>query len=269
MIDALKKHLEGTPAGGQLNRLREYLQRLLLQGIDETGYRKTLVFTGGTALRIVYGIRRFSEDLDFSLAISKGFEANKLASGLKRALDKRGLSVGIHQFKTVKTVASFFVRFEGLLYALDLTPNKDQKLSIKVEIDQNPPHGGVIEETLLQDPSMFLTNHFDLSSLFATKLHAVLFRPYTKGRDYYDLHYYLGKKVKPNFKLFQNAARQTHLERKFPTVAALTSALRLKIESLHDEKLLQDIRPFLEDSTEARYMSKTLLLKALEQNPLD
>lgn len=59
MIDPIRKHLETLPSHQRLNGLREYLQRLLLQGIDDGGYRKKLAFTGGTALRIIYGTARF------------------------------------------------------------------------------------------------------------------------------------------------------------------------------------------------------------------
>jgi predicted nucleotidyltransferase component of viral defense system len=266
MMDALRDHLVALPAHQRLNGAREYLQRLLLQVIDQEEFRKGLAFTGGTALHIVYGTRRFSEDLDFSLVQPDGYDTSALSRAMNKRLYQQGLKPEIGNLKEEKTVASFFIRFVDLLYPLKLSPNKDQKLTIKVEVDKRPPAGGEIEETLIQEPLFFLTNHFTLPSLFATKIHAILFRRYTKGRDYYDLLFYLGKKIRPNLKLFQNAAAQTHPDLEFPTLTSVRDALRRKIEALDEKRVIADVEPFLSDPVEARYLRKDILLKTLDQN---
>ncbi len=266
MMDPLRDYLQDLPVHQRLNGAREYLQRLILQALDQDGMRKALSFTGGTALHIIYGTRRFSEDLDFSLLNPKGYDAVRLSQSLNRQLNQFGLSPEIHQLKIEKNVTSFFIRFSDLLYPLQLSPNKNQKLSIKIEVDKRPPRGGDVEETLIQNPFLFLTTHYSLSSLFSTKLHTILFRKYTKGRDFYDLLYYLGHGIRPKLALFQNAARQTHPELKFPSLASVQEVLRARIEKLDEKQVLRDIEPFLLDPAESRYLRKDILLKTLAQN---
>ncbi len=206
--------------------------------------------------------------MDFSLVDSKGYSTATLSQLLKRHAKRLGLQAGVFKLSDEKTVGSFFLRFEELLHPLGLTLNRSQKLSIKMEVDKRPPAGGDIEETLLQEPMMFLTNHYTLSSLFSTKLHAILFRPYVKGRDYFDLLYYLGKKMRPKLSYFQNAAKQTHPELKFPDMASVHQALRHKLENLDEGKVRRDVEPFLLEPTQGRYLTKAILLKALEKSGL-
>ena len=76
-------------------------------------------------------------------------------------------------------------------------------------MDTNPPKGGRTAETPLNKTYIFSVRHFDLPSMLATKLHACFYRKYTKGRDFYDLVWYLGRKVFPNLELLNNAIQQT------------------------------------------------------------
>jgi predicted nucleotidyltransferase component of viral defense system len=265
MIDVLRAHLAGVAADQRFNALREYLQRLVLQALDDASYRKNLAFVGGTALRIIYGTPRFSEDLDFSLLQPQGYDTARLNQRLLRDLERRGLPVDSSPVKDEKTVASFFIRFRDLLAPLKLAAAEGQKLSIKLEVDKRPPAGAHVEETLLPEPVICLVNHYDLPSMFATKLHAFLFRRYDKGRDYYDVFYFLGKKVQPSLNLFQNAVRQTHPEMQFPDLAALWEAVAKKAESLDEKQALKDVRPFLLNAADERFITKAYLLKAIDQ----
>jgi predicted nucleotidyltransferase component of viral defense system len=266
MMDSLRDALQVLPAHQRVNGAREYLQRLILQALDQEGIRKQLSFTGGTALHLIYGTQRFSEDMDFSLIDSKRYRTQHVSESLQRRLRQSGFQPEIWNFKDAKTVASFSVRFADLLYPLKLSPNKTQKLSIKFEVDKRPPAGGDVEETLIQEPFLFLSTHFTLPSLFATKLHAILFRGYTKGRDYYDLLFYLGKKIRPKLELFQNAVKQTHPERKFPSLEAVAEALRKNLKTVDENAIRRDVEPFLLDPGQARYLRKEILLKTLAQN---
>ncbi len=189
--------------------LAEFLQHMILQSIYKNGFFNHLVFTGGTALRILYRISRFSEDLDFSLSKRKGFKFKSLLEKIKKDLELQRFPFDFYP-KEEKTIAHADLRFSGLLQEFSLSPLKDQKLTVKLEIDTHPPAGGNQEIALVPEPISYTVSVYDLPSLFATKLHAIFFRGYTKGRDYYDLLWYLGKRVKPNFKLLNNAIRQTH-----------------------------------------------------------
>ncbi len=266
MIDAIRDYLSSLPAPQRFNELREYLQWMVLQVLDERGHRTDLIFTGGTCLRVVYGIARFSEDLDFSLAKNNHWDMGKVRVDLVTHLRRRGITVETSDVTDKgRAIGSFWIRFPNLLFPLGLSPQRTQKLSLKFEVDQNPPEGGIVEEFFRQDPLPFLVNHYDLPSLFATKVHALLFRGFDKGRDYYDLLFFLGRKVKPNLKLFQNAVRQTHPHLLFRTPGSLWSAIREKIESMDQPLILRDLRPFLLRPEEERFLTKPLMLKALTQ----
>ncbi|MBI3590085.1 MAG: nucleotidyl transferase AbiEii/AbiGii toxin family protein [Candidatus Melainabacteria bacterium] len=188
--------------------LTEFLQHLVLQSLYRQNAFKYLTFTGGTALRLLYKTGRFSEDLDFSQTGKSDIKLKTLISKIQNDL----LLLGIHfeaYTKDEKVVFKSDFRFPEILKELNLSPLKEQKLTIKFEVDKNPPKGGNKEILLVTSPVSYSVSVFDLPSLFATKLHAIFYRKYTKGRDYYDLIWYLGRQVKPNFKLLNNAIKQT------------------------------------------------------------
>src|SRR5262245_17145223 len=99
MNDVLRHYLDAFPAHQKMNGLRKYFQRLIVAAIDDAGYRKKIVFTGGTALHLVYGTRRYSEDMDFSLADSKGYETQTMARKLFDHMSRRGLQAELYQLK--------------------------------------------------------------------------------------------------------------------------------------------------------------------------
>jgi predicted nucleotidyltransferase component of viral defense system len=254
MIDALKKMLDetGKDRSTRIHLLREYLQLLILKLIDEKKYGDSLAFMGGTALRILHHIKRYSEDLDFSFIASKN--KNKIDTCFEKLVgDLRKHSFQIEFKKNVgKTVALLDIKFDGLLYALDLSPLKTQRLSIKVRVDQNPPKGFVCKKTILEQDGLFSVSSFDLPTLMAGKLHAFLFRPYTKGRDYYDLLWFFTKKIEPNFTYLNHAAKQTQAHAVHFDLKTLEQTLIEKIQKTNFKDVLRDVEPFLMVPAEAR-----------------
>jgi predicted nucleotidyltransferase component of viral defense system len=265
MIETIRAHLAAFPMDQQRNAAREYVQRLVLQALDDAGYRRNLAFTGGTCLRIVYGVRRYSEDLDFSLHEKTNYDTKTMSASVLTRLSRFGFTAEAGKVKDEKTVASFFIQLIGFLQALGLSPIRDEKLSVKVEVDKNPPAGGTIEEFLAPEPVPFFVNHFDLASLFATKLHALLFRRYEKGRDYYDLFYFLGRRTIPSLKLFQAAVKQTHPNLSFPTLSSVKDAMEKKLSSMDEKHVWSDVGSFLSDLSEERFLKEAALMKALDQ----
>ncbi|MBI3291838.1 MAG: nucleotidyl transferase AbiEii/AbiGii toxin family protein [Elusimicrobia bacterium] len=267
MNDHLKDYLMPRSLAQRPLYLREYLQWLILKSLDERGWRDRLAFVGGTALRLIYHTGRFSEDLDFSLVHRGGYDTRQVAQQLQTDLTRWGLAVEVTTLRDRTTVGSFFLRFPGLLYTLGLTHEPTQKLSIKVEVDTHPPEGWGLDEYLFQDPLLFVVTHFDLASLFATKLHAFLYRGFNKGRDYYDLLFFLNKQVPPNSRLFQNAVRQTHPTERYPAPATLFAVVRRKLEQMDDRAIQREVHPFLLQPDDIRYLRAEILLKALAQFP--
>lgn len=264
MIDDIKNYLNEFPENQRLNLLREYLQNIILKIISDLGYKNNITFTGGTALRIIYKINRFSEDLDFSLTQKKGYIFNEFLDKLKASLEKYSLEFEFNKIKN-KTVNSFFIRFIDLLYPLNLTNQKDQKFSIKIDIDTNPPADADITEYIYYERFYYIINHFTLESLFALKLHALLFRKYIKGRDYYDLVFFLNKKVLPKFKLFKNAVKQTNPESKFVNLNEVFIKLKKRIDNLNYESVVNDIRPFLLKFEEIELLKKKNIILFFNQ----
>jgi predicted nucleotidyltransferase component of viral defense system len=242
----------------KLNVLREYLQNEILFLMQQTGFGSDLYFVGGTALRFLYKIKRYSEDLDFSAG--EGWQrkdVGRYAVRLQNALVKAGYSLDA-PVKDEKTVQRVFVRFKDVLFEAGLSDRREQNLSINIEIDANPPAGWVEEKTIINIHMPVLIRHYDKPSVFAAKCAAFLTRPYTKGRDAYDLFWLRSKwkDLRPNFELLNNALRQ---KIKKPEIVAENNWLEVmatKAAKLNWRTVEQDVAPFLEDLREAATLTK-------------
>lgn len=247
------------------NLVREYLQKYLLYILYKKKIYKNLVFCGGTALRFLYKMRRFSEDLDFSLSYKgKGYNFEDLLKMVKSEFLLTGYNLEI-KYSTDTNVHNAFLKYSGLLFEYGITPHRDEKLSIKIEIDINPPLGGKEEVTLYQSIFMTYILHYDLPSLFAGKLHALLCRDYTKGRDWYDLLWYLTnfKGLEPNFTMLNNAISQASQESSKITTQTWKVKLKEAIEAFDIDKAKEDVYRFLEDYSEIELLTKENLFKLL------
>jgi len=238
----------GEAKGEKLHVLREYVQNYILFLMQKLGMSSSLYFVGGTALRFLYRIRRYSEDLDFSAA--EDWNASDLSIFIKKItnqLEKSGYSCTIN-IKERHGVQKAVIGFIGLLYEAGLTHRKEQKLNIHLEIDLNPPQGWIGTKTIIDLYLPVVLQHYDLASLFAGKCHAVLMRVYTKGRDIYDLFWYRTKykDLLPNFELLNNALQQTQKGFIKVTPGNWLEILAQRIRSLKWKTLEDDVLPFLE-----------------------
>ena len=246
-------------AGAQkLNILREYLQNEVLFLMQKTGFSDSLYFVGGTALRFLYKIKRFSEDLDFSAGDkwqSKDLEAH--AAKLQKELIKAGYEVDL-PVKDEKTVQRVFLRFKGLPYEAGLSGRKGQNLSVHIEIDANPPAGWHEERTIVNIHMPVLIRHYDKPSAFASKLAAFLTRPYTKGRDLYDLFWLRSKwkELRPNFELLNNALAQKMKTLRPVDETNWLETIATMAAKLNWKAVVGDARPFLEDPREVATLTK-------------
>ena len=263
MIEYLKQQIASESTGEKkVNRLREVLQLFCLKMFHDKGYYSKMVFVGGTALRVIYDTRRFSEDLDFSVTEVKGYDFSEMISALTREFKLVGLEMASKP-KTVKTVHSSMLKFPGLLKEMGLSALASQILSIKIDVDSNPPKGGRVESTLINKLYTFTIAHYDLSSLYATKLHACLFRTYTKGRDFYDLVWYLGKKIIPNYALLNNAITQTQGTHPDLGPANIKDYLLKNLETVDFAAIKKDVERFLEDKNELALLNADVISKGI------
>ncbi|UCD85475.1 MAG: nucleotidyl transferase AbiEii/AbiGii toxin family protein [Deltaproteobacteria bacterium] len=265
MKDILLKKLKGFASNEErYNFTREFLQELILLILDRKGYFRNLAFVGGTALRIIYDMPRFSEDLDFSLINKRGFSFPALLKTIKRELEMTGYSVEEVKSKG-KTVIGEFIRFKGLLSELGLSKNKNEKLFVKLEIDSNPPGKFETEIIMVNRNFLYKVQCYKTDSLFANKLHAVLFRKYEKGRDYYDLLWFLTRKTAINYDLLSSAAAQTEKKHIAINADTLRGLLVTRLNQVDFGRLLSEVRPFLERKEESEYFKKEYFLKAVEK----
>ncbi len=183
--------------------LTEYLQSEVLFVLYGMEFGKFLTFMGGTSLRFVYGIERFSEDLDFEL-IKKKLDYKKLALSLEKELEKLGFTVET-RIKKTPNIFIIFVKFSGSIYQVGLSPFPDQKIKIKFKIDPNPPKKIIYtNEKISAYGKTFNVITNTLSTIFAQKIIAIKMRPYQKGRDFYDLIWLLAQKnLEPNYALLR------------------------------------------------------------------
>ncbi|MFH1259644.1 MAG: nucleotidyl transferase AbiEii/AbiGii toxin family protein [Elusimicrobiota bacterium] len=269
MKDYLQRIInKNSSAQNNLNKIREYLQENFLYILYKKKFYTDLVFCGGTALRFLYKLKRFSEDLDFSLSIhAKNFDFLSLLKTVKNELIASGYNVEI-KYSSAKNVNNAFLRFPKLLFEYNLSPHKEEKLSIKVEIDTNPPAGGQEEVSVYNGSYMFYLNHYNLESLFAGKIHALLSRKYTKGRDWYDLLWYRTKfkELEPNFVLLNAALEQTHPKHPEINKNNWKKEIIKVVENLDVKKIKNDVYRFLETPEEQELLTKESFFTILIEN---
>lgn len=239
------------------NILREYLQARMLQALQERGAFLSWAFLGGTALRFLFGLPRFSEDLDFSLLPTGGaIDFRKIMSNIERVFVAENYTVEI-KLNDRKAVHSAFIRFPGLLHEMGMSPRRAETVSIKIDLDTNPPDGAHIETTLVRRHVTLNISHYDKASLLAGKLHAILSRPWLKGRDVYDLIWYLADRTwpEPNLILLNKSLEQTGWDGSPLTKSSWRKSVLGRLKRADWKNTLEDVRPFLERDTDAALMT--------------
>jgi len=243
------------------NVVREYLQARILETLQRAGATGPLAFHGGTALRFLYGNPRYSEDLDFALEQSRErYDFRAYLRAIQTDLTSEGYAVTL-KVNDRKIVHSAFVRFLGLPHELGLSPHRDEALAVKIEVDTHPPAGAGLTTTVIRRYVTLHLQHHDRASLLAGKLHAILQRPYLKGRDLYDLLWYLGDPdwPPPNLALLNNALRQTDWAEPPLTATTWRAAVRERLQSADWKQVVDDVRPFLGPGADASLLTPETL----------
>jgi len=199
----------------ELTAIREITQELILFALSTSDFFSYATFQGGTCLRIVHGLGRFSEDMDFILKKpDTNFSWQQYLTLIDTTLEQFGYSVELqdksHRDNTVKKA---FIKDDSIVKVLRLAyANRlgtQRKIRIKLEIDSNPPGGGEFESAFIGFPAPSSITVETLPTLFAGKSHALLCRTYEKGRDWYDFLWYLGNKTPVNYRRLSAALNQT------------------------------------------------------------
>lgn len=254
------------------NAIKEALQEVVLAGLSKTDFFTHAAFYGGSALRIFYGIDRFSEDLDFSLLISdESFNLDKYLKEISEIVKSLGLDFEVSKKeKTSKSnIDSAFIKGNTKEILLYIYPNSDdfkninhnEKITIKFEVDVNPPLYANTEIKYRLLPFPYQVRVYDLSSLFAGKIHAILARSWKeriKGRDLYDYIYYLSLQTKVNLRHLEARLKQTNTIARdvMLTRDLLLEILEERFSSIDYENAKRDVAPFIKDKANLELWSK-------------
>ena len=236
---------------------KEIMQEVVLCGLARSGFFDVASFTGGTALRILHGIKRFSEDLDFSLlSPNNDFFFEKYLPYVKRELNANGFDIELGKVNEKSAVKSAFIKadtYKLILNFLSMDPevfqvSKTEKVRVKLEIDTNPPAGAQYEEITKMLPSPYIVRCLERPSMFALKCHALMCRKYIKGRDYYDYLWFINQGTKINYELLNNAFYQT--EGEILSRDDIKDHLRSTFHNADIDEVKDDVRRFLEKPDE-------------------
>lgn len=234
--------------------LREISQEIVLAALGRTDFFDIAGFHGGTCLRIFHSLNRFSEDLDFALRTpDPGFLLGPYLGQIREEMDSFGYRIEIDDRSQLdQAVRKAFLKDDsvGKFLRLDYRPRNGplRKLRIKVEVDTNPPAGATYRMPILDYPFPSAVRVFDLPSLFAGKVHALLCRNYLKGRDWYDFIWYTARGTPINHALLSDALHQLGpwTGRRPKTDAAWCAReLRNLIEKTDFSKAGEDVRRFV------------------------
>jgi predicted nucleotidyltransferase component of viral defense system len=262
-----------------LSALREIMQEIALAGLARTDFFEKAAFYGDTALRIFYGLDRFSEDLDFSLLKSnQGFSLEPYFLSIVSEFEAVGITVSIKEKdkKVQSNIESAFLKSETIWKELVLEDivkqagiQSNRNIKIKIEVDCKPPLGFETEEKLLVRPFSFYVKCFTKPSLFAGKMHALLFRKWqnsVKGRDWYDLEWYIKKGIPLDINHFSRRAMDTG-DWKGDTITPeeIIVLLKEKIHIVSFNNIKEDVMRFIKDDRVIQIWSREYFTDLIEK----
>ena len=250
------------------NALHEVMQQIALAGLYRGGFFNKAAFYGGTCLRVFYHLKRFSEDMDFSLLHADSrFKLEDYFEPITAEFKALGREVVINKKEKMQqsNVESAFLKDDTAIYNLHF--RTEQRVKIKIEVDVNPPAGFITEHKLLLLPFSFMTRCYTLPDLYAGKMHALLFRNWktrVKGRDWYDFEWYVRNHVPLNFNHFCERSYQFgSLQKGEITQDTFKQLLREKINKTSIEMVKSDVRPFIRNQSDIEIWSTDYFLQLI------
>ena len=263
IIEQMLKKYDAVTLYDKKNAVKEIIQEIILCGLARAGFFKHAAFYGGTALRIFYGLDRFSEDLDFSLMTEDlNFDLASYFPILEKEVRAFGLNMTVSEKEKTKdsNIRSAFLKGNTkehllLFYADDkilggVAPG--ELIKIKFEIDVNPPQFATFEHKYRLQPAPYEVNLYDMPSLFAGKVHAVICRSWqnrVKGRDLYDYVFYLSQGARLNLPhLRERLLQSNHLDEDAPcTLEDIKRILCQRFDAIDYGEAKEDVLPFVRD----------------------
>jgi len=278
LIKLIQERLATYDAANQLeeeNAVKEILQDIALYGLWRSDFFDLAAFQGGTSLRILHGMTRFSEDLDFILKKpDPHFDWRPFLEGMTSCFEEFGLkSEVVGKGRMDQRIKKAMIKDNSIGNQLNLSffrDNPARKQKIKLEIDVDPPDHSNFEYSYLDFPLDFEVCHQDLSSNFSLKIHALLCRPYVKGRDWYDFNWYMKSGTLPNLPHLQSALFQWGPWKDQEIVVDLNwlrDVLTDKISSIDWQDAAHDVERFLnpQEQHSLRLWSERFFLTKVEQ----
>ena len=263
-IEQMLKNYQIENIYDQKNAMKEIMQEIVLCGLSRAGFFQKAAFYGGTALRIFYGLDRFSEDLDFSLITADpDFDLTVYFPVLEKEVRAFGLHVTIQEKEKTKesNIRSAFLKGNTKEHLLLFYADEDlagsvarsEVVKIKFEVDINPPEYAGFEHKYRLLPTPYEVNLYDMPSLFAGKIHAVLCRAWKsriKGRNLYDYVFYLSRGSAVNQKHLQARLLQSGFisEDMECTLPELRHMLYERFDTIDFRQAKQDVEPFIRDT---------------------
>lgn len=260
----------------ETNAMKEIIQEIVICGLSRGGFFNEAAFYGGTALRIFYGLNRFSEDLDFALLKpNKDFDLSKYFPFIEKEVQAYGLNLSITEKEKTKdsNIMSAFLKGDTKEHILMFFPNENMQnttslknIKIKFEVDINPPSGAKYDLKYKLLPSPHQVKLYDEASLFAGKIHAILCRNWnyrTKGRDLYDYIFYLSKNISVNIELVKEKLIDSNVLKGNDNfdINVLKEMLTTKFNEINYNDAKEDVIAFIEDKDSLNLWTKEFFIE--------
>ena len=284
MNNILQKMLEKYEINNEqdeINAMKEIIQEIVLSGLSRGLFFDEVAFYGGTALRIFYGLDRFSEDLDFALIKpNTNFDLSKYFVFIENEVKSYGLNLVVNKKEKEKdsNITSAFLKGDTMEHVmLFFTDNNHQTnnkllkdIKIKFEVDINPPAGANYELKYQLLPSPYQIRLYDLPSLFAGKIHAILCRKWnlrTKGRDLYDYVFFLSLNIKVNIDLVKNKLIESKYIKESDSfnIDILRELLKEKFKEINYDNAREDVKPFIKNISSLDLWSKEFFISITDK----
>ena len=284
MNNILQKMLEKYEINSEqdeINAMKEIIQEIVLSGLSRGRFFDEAAFYDGTALRILYGLDRFSEDLDFALIKPNiNFDLSKYFTFIENEVKSYGLNLVVNKKEKgeYSNITSAFLKGDTMEHVLlfftdnnHQTNNKVLKdIKIKFVVDINPPAGANYELKYQLLPSPYQIRLYDLPSLFAGKIHAILCRKWnlrTKGRDLYDYVFFLSLNTKVNIDLVKNKLIESKYIKESDSfnIDILRELLKEKFKEINYDNAREDVKPFIKNISSLDFWSKEFFISITDK----